>query len=163
MKKKFLKKRGQEEMIGFVLIVVLVAIIALVFLAISVRRPSGVVESKEIENFLYSSLRYTTSCQPNDYQFYDFKDLIGACSKNKACEDGKDSCDVLEEISLKLIENSFPVEKGSKYKYYNFKIYTENGNLLILEKGDQTAIKNSAEVFIPISGENFYIKMELNY
>ena len=47
-------KKAQEEMIGFVLIIVLVAVIALVFLAISIRKPAEIRDKKEIQNFLYS-------------------------------------------------------------------------------------------------------------
>jgi len=47
-------KKAQEEMVGFVLIVVLVAIIAVIFLGITLRKPSNKIgqESERLSSFL---------------------------------------------------------------------------------------------------------------
>ena len=60
------EKKGQEEMVGFALILILVAIIVLVFIGFSIRSPEKEsVESYEVESFLQSMLQYTTECENN--------------------------------------------------------------------------------------------------
>ena len=84
--------RSQEEMVGFILIVVLVSVIGVILLVISLRKPVERIESNEITAFLEASMHYTTSCQPNPERVYDFQGLIIACRNNENCIDGNSSC-----------------------------------------------------------------------
>ncbi|MBI2057207.1 hypothetical protein HYT91_03060 [Candidatus Pacearchaeota archaeon] len=60
-------KIGQEEMVGFALIIILVSVILLVFLAFSLNKPkTEATESYEVNSFLQSSLQYTSSCQTSN-------------------------------------------------------------------------------------------------
>jgi len=161
--KKRKSKRSQEEMIGFVLIVVLVAIIALIFLAISARKPVRMQESKEIENFLHSSLLYTTDCKPSPEIIYDFKDLIKACLKKNRCLNGELSCDVLNETAFGLIEAGWKLEERGRYKAYIFKVYKGEETLVHLSRGEITTKKQGAEVYLPVAEESVYVRMEVFY
>ena len=150
-------------MIGFVLIVVLVVVIGLIFLVVSLRQSPVIENNKEIENFLESALLFTSECQLNQIQKYEFKDLISACYMNKYCINGENACDVLNKTSHNLIETSWKTGKDMKYKSYIFRIHKDNENLIYLSKGNSTKITSSAEVFIPVSGEIFYIEMKISY
>ena len=161
-RKKMIRKRAQEEIVGFVLIIVLVAVIALLFLAFSIRRPVEMQESREIEDFLHSSLSLTTDCKPSEERVYDLRDLIGACYNNEKCFDDKSACNVLNKTAFELIENSFQVGEEARYKSYNFRIYFQNTTLLYLSSGEETGSKSGAEIYIPISRENFYIRLEVS-
>ena len=110
--KKMINKKAQEEMIGFVLIVVLVSVIALIFLAISIRKTDGEIENKEIEKFLHASLLFSIECKED--RNYDFKDLIKACYNNEQCLDGDNPCDLLDKTALELVENSFKIYEKAK-------------------------------------------------
>ena len=158
-----MKKKAQEEIVGFVLIVVLVSVIALIFLAISIRKPSAMIASREIENFLHASMLYTTSCQPSSETDYDFKDLVGACYKNEICLSNEQACEVLNKTAFELIERGFQVEEGGKVRGYIFKIYDGNETLAYLDKGVLAGAKFGSEILVPVSGENLYIKLELYY
>jgi hypothetical protein len=162
-KEEMRERKAQEEMVGFVLIIVLVAVIALVFLAISIRKPQETKTSKEIENFLHSSLLYTASCQSSPERIYDFRDLIEACLKSERCLSGEKACDVLNKTAFDLIEASFHVGEEERYKGYIFKIYRQNETLVYLSRSKQTSTKLGSEVPVYISGNNFYIRLEIFY
>ena len=69
--------RSQQEMVGFVLIVVIVIVALMVFLVISVRKPSEIKESAEVENLLDVLMDHTTECAVISEPDYDsVKDLV---------------------------------------------------------------------------------------
>ncbi len=158
-----LTKRAQEEIIGFVLIIILVAVIALVFLVISLRKPAEINSNVEVKNFLHSSMLYTTSCYKSNEVVYDFQDLIKACYENKKCLNEEDSCDILNSTAVKLIDNAFSIGEENKYKAYIFKIQQENSSFFYLSKGNMTYNRNGYETYIPYSEGNLYVSMELSY
>lgn len=153
-------KKAQEEMVGFVMIIVLVSVIALVFLAISLRKPSVTQGSGEIENFLRASLLYTTSCKIKG-GLYDFKELISACEKREKCLDEEDACKILNETAFKLVEASFKID--SKYKAYIFKISIRNETIYELKNGNYTGNRIASEVPIYTAGDNLYVRLEVFY
>lgn len=154
-------KKGQEEMVGFVLIIVLVSIIVLIFLAISMRKPVEMQKNKEIENFLYSSLLYTSDCYESPEIIDNLKGLIKACSDNKQCMDEREACAVLEETVKEVIGNSWVIGENSVEKAYVFRVYDEKNDILYLTEGEETSTKTGAEILI--EGENLYISMDIFY
>lgn len=99
-------KKGQQEMIGFVLIVVLVVVGLMIFLTISVRNSdTNEVESLTTTNLLNSLMGHTTDCAIVFEPKYDtFEDLFKSCYQNKRCSnlENKLSCEYLNE-SLTLV------------------------------------------------------------
>lgn len=166
MKKILKSKRGQEEMIGFILIIILVGVIALVFIFISLRKPAEARPSSEISEFLYSSLAYTTNCQPSAERYNNFQDLIKACGDGEKCLSGEDSCEILRNVSIALIDAGFQVSPDSRYKAYEFSIYAGNasGNqsLLYLKHGNFTTNLVGSDAFF-ISRETYHLKLKLSY
>jgi hypothetical protein len=158
------EKKSQEEMVGFVLIIVLVAVIVLVFLAISIRKNNGVQESRDVENFMHSSLLFTSPCQPRQGEVYDLRDLIVACYNNEKCLSGEEACKILNGTFIGLIENGFQVGEEAKYKAYEFRIYKENETIFYLSRGNFSANKLGPIVPVPISpGEDISIDIKLYY
>src|SRR4030043_445 len=86
-------RSGQEEMVGFVVIVVMVSVALLILLGFLLKSSNkGAVESFEIENFIQSTLQYTTDCE--DYtEFLPVQGVITACEEGGTCLDGTDSCE----------------------------------------------------------------------
>ena len=123
-----MKTKGQEEMVGFALIVIIVGVILLVFIGFSIRdtdqEPIG---SYELENFVLSMLHY--NIEYNE----DINDLIKNC--NKYNED----CDVLESELNNILEKTWIVENGSVIKGYDLKITDKDKEILNIEKGDVTS------------------------
>lgn len=116
------KKRGQEEIVGFVLIIVLVAVVFLIFLGFSIRQvPSTTTESIDVSQFLESSMEYTTSCVTSFYPDYrKLGELFKECLSNTKCLDERETCDVLNETLSEIIENSWLIGEDRPLKGYEF-------------------------------------------
>lgn len=132
-------KKAQEEMVGFALIIILVAVILVVFLAVSLRDKSerDVVESYETKSFVQSFLQYTTKCR-NDFKYIDLQELIFKCSNKETCVSGKDSCELLEEELNGILEGSWAVQEGGKIKGYDLNISSNEKEFLLIDAGNQT-------------------------
>lgn len=115
-------KKGQEEIVGFVLIVVLVVIVAVIFLGIRLRNPDPVQKDSEIVyQFLESAMEQTTSCKKSENgNFLPMDDLIREChSDNTICFSGEDSCVLLEEIIENMLNSTWSVGLDYPYKGYS--------------------------------------------
>ena len=117
-----LRKLGQEEMVGFVLIMVIVAVVFLVFLGIGIRKPGdSKIESIEISQFLESSMEYTTSCAINYIPNYaSLSELFDDCLSGNRCYDGKTACEILNSTLTGLFEASWQISSEGAIKGYNF-------------------------------------------
>jgi hypothetical protein len=90
-------KKGQQEMVGFVIIVVLVVIGLFVFLIFSLR-PGELSQSDIANNVLSSIMKTTSDCalvyEPN---YDDMRDLFRSCHEGRECANTLVSaCDTLE-------------------------------------------------------------------
>ena len=147
MKEK--NKLGQEEMIGFALILILVAIIVLVFIGFSIRSPQKEsVESYEVESFLQSMLQYTTECE-NNIERLSVQKLVFACNAKEKCLDEKNSCEVLKLELEEMLKESWPIGEERPVKGYELIIMAEgNESILDIREGDITAnSKGSSQDF----------------
>ena len=157
-------KKAQEEMVGFALIVVLVAIILLVFLAISLNKPpqSEALESYEVENFIQAFLQYTSDCRENDYsEYFSVQDLIFECSFNSECSDGKDACEILNSTLDGILKESWSIGENAPNKGYKLTIDKEEGDeftpILDIKQGDITNNYKGASQILSKRRENFKI------
>lgn len=116
-------KKAQEEMVGFVLIVILVVVISVVFLGISLRGDSSSQqESLLISSFLNSISQYTTACEIPESVFKSVGDLVVECNNNQLCSNGKTACEVLDGTLKGVLENSFLVSNSSYTRYYGLSL-----------------------------------------
>jgi hypothetical protein len=100
------KKRGQQEIVGFVLIVVLVVVALMIFLIISLNKPSVTAKSKFSESFLSSIMAYTTECVVSEPRKETMIDLIESCYKNERCDNlNRPSCDYLNETMASIMND----------------------------------------------------------
>jgi len=148
-----ISKFGQEEMVGFVIIVVLISVILLVLLSFLLRSPaSEVVKDSEVEGFILATLQYTSTCE-NQVEFLSLKDLIVSCEEKETCLDERDSCDILNETLKGIIENAWNVKEGSAVKGYKLKIMLDGEEKWELNGGNETKnYKGSWEDFPAGSG-----------
>lgn len=139
-----MNKRAQEEMIGFVLIVIIIAVILLVFLSISLKKSSKYPDSPEIDSFLQVLSYYTSDCVA-DYEpnYLEIRSLIKECSMNSLCLDGRSACDALNTTLSEIVEASWPVGPDYPNKGYSLNITYSNG-YFNLEKGNKTINSKSA-------------------
>jgi len=125
-------KKGQEEIVGFVLIVVLVVIVLVIFLGIQLRNPAPQQrESEVIYQFLESSMEQTTNCTLSDGASYlALDDLIRECYETgSSCLGGADSCDAVEDTFKNLLNGSFAVGQNYPHKGYDVSaLYVANAS-----------------------------------
>lgn len=116
-----IRKKAQQEMVGFIVIVVLVIIIGLIFLIISLNKQEDVQSSIEIENMIDVVFASKTSCSIGYEQNYDsIKDLVKDAYANKRCVSGQDAYLVLEQELESIMINITNTETG--FNSYELKI-----------------------------------------
>lgn len=132
-------KRAQEEMVGFAVIVIIVAIIMLFLLVFYIRSPQEEgVKSYEVNSFIQSFLHYTTDCE-DYYGGMSIQKLIFECSNNKVClNDGRNSCEALNSTLKAITKESWQVGQNRSVKGYEMKITTSRTEILLLKEGDVT-------------------------
>jgi hypothetical protein len=139
-------KRGQQEMVGFVLIVVLVVIALVIFLVISARKPQTESQNSGIENMLEVIMKYTTDCAPVfEPQYDNMQDLIKSCYDNERCSNlNKMGCDYLNETLKNVLDAVISSESGvSAYQLDIFSRDDLNQTTEILPSLKQGACKGS--------------------
>lgn len=158
-------KKGQQEIVGFVLIVVLVVVGLMVFLIISGRDSGKDVKSVEVDNMLNALMRHTTDCaivyEP-DYD--DFEDLFKSCHRGKKCSNlGEDACDYLNESLLAVLDGMFATEATIEAYQLDFFVKDgegQSGYLRILE-GNCTGSVISAQRSIVSHSDSLIIRMKV--
>mgnify|MGYP000032352207 CR=1 FL=1 len=149
----FINKRGQHEIAGFVLIVLIVSVIGVVFLSIAFAKGPTEQNSFEVSNLLESSMYSTTNCAINYVpQYRDIQDLIKECYKDQSgnyreclikkedilfddenldidlLTERGDVCEVLERDFKALIDEGLQVGEGAVNRGYKLDIYFSYGD-----------------------------------
>jgi len=117
-------KRGQEEIVGFVLIVVLVVVIFVIFLGIRLRSPEPAQKESEIVyQFLESAMEQTTNCVlSQNSRNVVMDDLIKECySSDNLCSSGETACEAVEDTMKRILNNTWKVGQDYLYKGYVIK------------------------------------------
>ncbi|HLC77546.1 MAG TPA: hypothetical protein VJH92_00285 [Candidatus Nanoarchaeia archaeon] len=130
---------GQEEIIGFALIVGIVFIILLVFLAVYLRKPyERSLENYQVQSFIDSVLEYTSECQGFVKSYLSVEDLIFECYDKEQCLNGKDSCEVLGTTIDGILKESWLISEDSQYNGYAFNITSNGREVASSVKGNKT-------------------------
>lgn len=163
------KKKGQEEIVGFVLIVVILAIAMVIFLGIKLRNPEpSQKESEILYQFIESSMEQTTDCTlRQNGRNVDLNELIREChSYNGNCLNGRKSCTVAEETMKEIADSAWPV--GPNYPYKGYEIIAEyNTNssgkeeIFMLSSGNCTNSYIGNSYFIPSFPGNIVVRAKI--
>lgn len=158
-------RSGQEEIVGFAVIMIIVAVIFVViigFLLTSRDSDTDTVQNYEISSFLSASLQYTTECE--DYiEFLSLKDLISACEEKDTCLNGQDSCVVLNETISEMMKNSWDVGSQSAIKGYSLNIIVDGEERLLFEEGNKTGSYKGGWQDFPKSGREYQVDLTVYY
>lgn len=159
-------RKGQEEMVGFVLIVVIVAVVLVVLLGIFLRSPKQQAEeSMEARQFLGSMMEFTSECAIGYEPAYaNLGELMGRCYDNKVCVSGKSACNVLNKTLNEVIEASFGIAPEAYYNGFELNaVYnssTSERQIIILSKGNCTSYKG-ADYFFSHQGGTIDVLLKL--
>jgi len=136
MIRRFFKK-GQEEMVGFGLIVIIVAVIVLIFVSFGLRdKGENYQNSYEIESFTQTLLQYTTDCEDN-LGFLKIQKLIFLCTDREKCLDERDSCEVLNQTIDEIMKETWKIQDRPE-EGYSLSIMSNGGEIIKLEEGNFT-------------------------
>ena len=112
---KNLTRKGQQETVGFVIIIMIVMILGVIFMGISLRnKGKGVVTiDAEISNLIIASSSYTTDCyKDNEPNYRTLGDLSKDCYQRTfgqiTCPGGRTSCDILNETYSGILKRFKP-------------------------------------------------------
>lgn len=153
IKKPLNKKKAQEEMFGFGIIIALVSIVILVFLFFTLSSDQESFDSSKVESFVQAALSYTSDCEKYEGDYMDIGDLIYSCAKNETCVNGDESCNVLNSTLNNMLNQTWPAGEEWPTKGYEFLITTESEDetdivIPTIEKGNKTnvtTIKSSVQ------------------
>ncbi len=174
MKNKTKNNKAQEEVMGFVIIVLIVIIIGLVFFAFSLRRADQGPEPQEAEldDFRDTMLKYTTDCEIG-LKNQSIRELARQCNNypSKTCQGnqyGKNVCDFLNEISGKILQDTLGKQAQIANAYihgYQLNITGQNPEpLVLIEEGSQTGNFFASSTLIPTGqAQDISVKLKFYY
>lgn len=155
-------KRGQQEIVGFVLIVVLVMVALMVFLIISVRDSGDEEISVGVSNMLDVLMRTTSDCAIVYEPDYDsFEDLFKSCFKRDSCNNlNKSACDYLNE-SFGDVVSSMALSDAS-VGAWQAEFYARDGEgILRWGEGNCTGVRSGAQRSIVSGGTSLVVRMRI--
>ncbi|GEM_PF-2917491 len=159
-----MERRGQQEIAGFVIIVVLVVVALLVFLAISVKKQDNAISSELVSGLLSSVLRQTTECILRDPTPANIQELIvdvHSGGKMQECGNGKKKGEYLEEFLPIVLERANKV--NTAFSAWQISVLDSNDEVVsggVYSKGICGTGNSVKFDKIKISGD-LWIKMEL--
>lgn len=136
MKNRF-NKKGQEEMVGFILIIIVVSVILVFILGAALKPSNQTTQSYEAESFISAVLPYTTTCK-TDINWLSVNDLLFDCVNNISCLDNQSACNVLNLTMDRILNKSWSVGPQNQYKGYEFSITSNGKGIYYLKEGNIT-------------------------
>jgi len=155
-------KFGQQEIVGFVLIVVLVVVGLMVYLVISLRDSPVDENSVGVGNILDVIMRYTTECAIVYEPDYDsFEDLFKSCYLGNRCKNlDVSACDYLNESLSSVIEDL--MASDASIGFYELEFFVDEGeNLLEIFEGNCSGNMYAAQRKIISGSESLVIRMRI--
>lgn len=155
-------RSGQEEIVGFAVILIIVAVILLILLSFLLGRGSDkeAVQNYEIQSFLGASLQYTSECE-DQIEYLSLQKLINACEEGGNCLDGKDSCEALNETIINLMGKSWNVGSQSSIKGYVLRIIVDGQEKLLFKEGNETNTYKGALQDFAKSGRDYQVSLNI--
>lgn len=153
MIKKIKNKIGQEEMVGFALIVIIVAVIMLVFLSLSFsKRNTQTVQSYEVQSFLTTALQYTTNCEFYREGYVSVENLMFKCYENKSCVNGNNGCGVLVTTLKEMLNESWKAGSDKPVQGYVLNISVNGQPLKGFKEGNTTSTNSRGATILRDKG-----------
>lgn len=155
-------KFGQQEIVGFVLIVVLVVVGLMVFLIISANDSSEVGGSVEVGYMLDAIMGHTTGCAiVYEPAYDDFEDLFKSCYSGDDCKNlGRSACDYLNESLADVVGAMIASE--ATVSAYEVDFFVKDGaGLLKISDGECLGGVVSAQRSIVSDSDSLIVRMKI--
>lgn len=148
-------RKGQEEMVGFALVVVVLAVVGTVILGFVARTPGPSLETSnaEIRTFLDSLVASTSTCSVGSASHRaSVGDIIVQCvtRPERRCGSGEGVCDALNVSINRALETHYPVIPAGILTGYTFTIQQLNASISYAYRaGNCTGRLQGDEVLLP--------------
>ena len=155
-------KFRQQEIVGFVLIVVLVVVGLMVFLVISLKDSPVSEDSVVVGNVLGAVLRHTTECAIVYEPDYDnFEDLFKSCYLGDNCKNlGMSACDYLNESLSSVLGDMMASDASVGFYELDFFV-SEGDGLLRISDGNCSGSVSAAQRKIISGSDGLFIRMKV--
>ena len=163
IKRSKLKKKGQEEIVGFALIIIIATVMILFLLSFSLRsNKKENVESPELTSFVQASLQYTTTCEVNSNNL-SVQNLVFECIDNGLCSDNRDSCAVLNSTLAGIVGEGWKVGLDRPVKGYELLVRGNNNSIVAISEGNVTANYKGALQDLARGSSSIEITLKIYY
>lgn len=153
-------KKGQEEMVGFALVIVIVAVVGLLLLGLAIRSggKSTINDNYEIKQFLDGSMHVSSECAlRSNIDYASISDLVRECYRNpaKTClASGENVCLALNKSLIGIVESGLKIgaDRPNKGFIMNISFESKGGSsmgFLELKKGICGGDYTAGEYLIP--------------
>lgn len=131
-------KLAQEEIVGFAVIMILVAIILVILLGLYLNNNDGeALEDFQLTNFVNVITEINTECSSYRYPGgLPIEELVSECALKRDCLEGDTACDILEKTIKEVMNEAWPVGPDWPQKGYELKLIEDDEEILILSKGN---------------------------
>lgn len=128
------KRRAQNEIVGFALILIIVAVAFIIFISIYITKSSEESEDYQAKSFVQALLQYTTTCEDEGLTNVTVQNLIKRCYEQEECyreetnpHGETDSCVVLNDTIKEIIKESWKIGPQNPNIGYSFIISFSDG------------------------------------
>jgi predicted enzyme involved in methoxymalonyl-ACP biosynthesis len=131
------KKRGQQEIVGFILIVVLVVLGLMFFMIHNLTKETEIINNDIIlGNLLSTVMHYTTGCSIDNNK-QEVSGMFRACFLGDSCDNQeKGSCEYLNGELTSILESIFSTESKTEGLILDF--YSSNDYGVVGVQGFET-------------------------
>ena len=129
-----INKKGQEEIMGFILVLVLIIVIGLFFIFMLKPKVTQAQQSMQVENLLSSIKHVNSACDK------EMQEVVIMCSREDMCGD-LDACSYLKDELKTLIDTAIDKAGMGNVIAYNLTITGINLNIM---EGNVTGTSMSA-------------------
>ena len=159
-------KKAQNEMVGFILMVVLVMIGLMIFLVISLRTSPDAADNLEVSNMLSAIMTHTTACAiPSTPYYENFEDLFKSCYENDDCAGTVGpACDYLNETLPAILEDLMASEATVDSYQLDFSVADEigvQGIIRIFEGECEGEVLGSQRKISISRGEDLIVRLRI--
>ena len=151
------RKKAQQEMVGFVLIILLIVIIGLVFMTFGKRKPRP-EENIQVSSLLEAILDYTTECT-HGIESISMQELIKGCYYGDTCSnlDPPAACQYLNDLSRDILDKTIEVseidERPIKGYILTIKYPERTDKNIEIRKGELKGKARGSTRYIALLGE----------
>ncbi len=115
-----MNKKAQEEIVGFVAIVLIVSVVIIIILGASLKESNHDRKNVVLSHYVQSLTQFTTECTSYGSNYRDVADLIRDCHNRRKCSSSEDSCKVLNKTLTSIFNSTLTYGGNYSNKGYIF-------------------------------------------